>query len=511
MDKGLLKIIDEIKAAELNLVNLKTQLKNHKPENQLEYIEALENLQKISLVGCIKDLEKSKNQIVKYEEFSKVGTFSYCFINDSLKWSKETYKIYDCPSDYSGSLKDFYLNCLDKSTIDRLPEFFQRFSKCKEEVVINHIIHTPKRTKLITFTSCPLLNEQNEIIGVEGFVKDLTDQTKDKKGLENFFSLSYDLHCIIHVDRYFIKVSPAWIKLLGYTEQELLSQSYLAFVHPDDVDKTSITLEEFQEISRVSTFENRYLTKSGEVVHLSWNSHFDEETQLAYATARNVTKSKIARDELVNDLSSKELLLREIHHRVKNNLQIITSLLSLQADANNQETHLQELYQDSKNRIQSMAAIHEMFYQSEELDKIEVGKYLIKLIGDLGKSFDIQSRSIDFSSDMETVFVSLDTAIPLGLIINEIITNSIKHGADAEGKVNLFVKIKSLEGDKLQITIGDNGINSFDDILNQNVESLGILLINSLVDQIDGEIEQLSKTLGTVYELTFENRIGAKP
>jgi len=405
-------------------------------------------------------------------------------------------------------LREYYLSCLDRKTFEDLPNEFWKFDTCKQKVVLNQIIHTPrKKTKLVSFTSTPIKDENNEIIGFKGFVKDLTDQLTGKKGLDNFFNLSYDLHCIVHSSKRFIKVSPAWTRLLGYTEEELLSQSYLAFVHPDDLEKTNLSLDELNEISRGATFENRYISKSGKVVHLSWNSYHDEETQLAYATARDVTKSKLAQDEILSDLSAKELLLREIHHRVKNNLQIISSLLSLQAGANGEHIQLTELYEASQNRINAMAAIHEMFYQSEELDKIEFGKYLDKLVDDLVTSFHSENKKIDINIDSDIVYVNLDTAIPLGLLINELVTNSMKHGGDKHENVEVFIKMKSLKDDQLEITIGDNGTKGLANILNQNVESLGILLINSLVEQIDGEIKQLEDCEGTVFSLKFVNKM----
>lgn len=309
------------------------------------------------------------------------------------------------------------------------------------------------------------------------------------------------------MDRTFVKVSPAWTKLLGYSEKEFLSSSFLDYVHPDDLDRSKVTGKELDEQGLMSSFENRYVTKSGEVVYLSWNSQLDLETQLAFCTARDITQSKLAQNELLSDLSEKDLLLREIHHRVKNNLQIISSLLSLQAGANAEEDQLTHLYEDSQNRIKSMAAIHEMFYQSEQLDKIEFGEYLDKLISDLSKSITSNQKSIELNLNVESVYVNLDTAIPLGLLINEIVTNSIKYGADNEGQVKIFVELEVIEKNKLQLIIGDGGSNGPKDILNQDGDSLGMMLINSLVDQINGEITQLNEFPGTVYKLIFAKHI----
>ncbi|RYM35012.1 PAS domain S-box protein [Brumimicrobium glaciale] len=448
----------------------------------------------------------------KAEEFSKIGRWSYIFGSKLLEWSDETYKMFDYPADYAGALTDFYKDSLDEITFDRLPEQVQKLQNSMSPQVMNHTIHTPTgKTKLLTFNSTPICNLNNEIIGVEGFVKDITEQIAGKKGLDNFFNLSTELHCIVHMDRYFLRVSPAWTELLGYTEKEMLSRSFLDFIHPGDLKDSELKINEFESDGLPSIYENRYISKSGEIFHLSWSAKMDDETQLAYCTARDITKSKLAQSELLSELSSKDLLLREIHHRVKNNLQIVSSLLSLQSGANSEEKHLVKLYQDSQNRIKSMAAIHEMFYQSEQLDKIEFGKYIEKLIGDLSNTFISRDKMIEFSMDVEPVYVNLDTAIPLGLIINEVVTNSIKHGGNEDGNVTIFIKMKSIGYGKLLLTIGDTGVNSVKNVLNTSDESLGVLLINSLVEQIDGEIEQMENCGGTTFQFIFSDKPKIKP
>ena len=508
MKKDLEHLIQEIKAAEANLKALKKEALIYNSNIQ-------ENEQPISK-GVYPDeinkykakLEEKEKLIQQTEEFSKVGRWSYLFDTLEMKWSEETFKLFECPEDYNGSVVEFYLSCVDKRTADHINDKGQEMRVSRESMKMTQFITTPNgNNKYLSFTSFPIFDNEDNVIGAEGLVKDLSDHITGEMGVDKFFNLSCDLHCIIHMDRTFVKVSPAWTKLLGYSEKEFISSSFLDYVHPDDIDRSKVTGKELDEQGLMSSFENRYVTKSGEVVYLSWNSQLDLETQLAFCTARDITQSKLAQNELLSDLSEKDLLLREIHHRVKNNLQIISSLLSLQAGANAEEDQLTHLYEDSQNRIKSMAAIHEMFYQSEQLDKIEFGEYLDKLISDLSKSITSNQKSIELNLNVESVYVNLDTAIPLGLLINEIVTNSIKYGADNEGQVKIFVELEVIEKNKLQLIIGDGGSNGPKDILNQDGDSLGMMLINSLVDQINGEITQLNEFPGTVYKLIFAKHI----
>jgi PAS domain S-box-containing protein len=504
MKNKLPQLLRDIDAAEAKLVDLKKRAHAYDSPELEKDLVSLKRVQPKSANEYRLRLAEKEKLIQKTEEFSKVGRWSYVFENEIMKWSDETYKFFDYPEDYGGTLNEFYRSCIDDKATSRLPEQHEKIRNTKESVVMNQIIHTPKGIKkFISFSYFPIVDDSGVVIGFEGLVKDLTDQITVSNSLDNFFNLSNDLHCIVHMDRYFVKISPSWSKLLGYTEKELLSRSFLEFVHPDDLEKTNRKTDDLAIQKSVFFFENRYLTKSGDVVYLSWTSRLDEETQMAYCTARDITKSKLEQDELLSDLSEKELLLKEIHHRVKNNLQIISSLLSLQAGANSKHKELVKLYEDSQNRIKSMAAIHEMFYQSPQLDKIEFGEYLDKLIGDLSKSITSNEKIIELVLNVDTVYVSLDTAIPLGLLINEIVTNSIKHGADKFGDIKIFVEMKVLEKNKFQLIIGDHGACAPNDILKQSEEGLGLILINSLVEQINGEVIQLNNYTGTVYQLTF--------
>ncbi|HLV43197.1 MAG TPA: histidine kinase dimerization/phosphoacceptor domain -containing protein [Brumimicrobium sp.] len=508
MERELERLKKEIQAAELNLQLLKKQASKYDP-SILENAVAGVVFSDPHDINDYKAKLKEKDELIQQtEQFSKVGRWSYSFETLEMTWSKETFKLFECPEDYTGSVVEFYLSCVDESTANRLNEKGQEMRVSREKMNMTQFITTAKgNSRFLSFSSIPIYDEHGNVIGAEGLVKDFSDHITGEKGVQNFFNLSSDLHCIVHMDRSFVKVSPAWTKLLGYTENELLSRSFLDFVHPDDLKISKITGKELDDQGLMTSFENRYLTKSGEVVYLSWNSQLDPETQLAFCTARDITKSKLEQDELLSDLSGKDLLLREIHHRVKNNLQIISSLLSLQSGANSHEEQLTKLYEDSRNRIKSMATIHEMFYQSEQLDKIEFGKYLDKLIGDLSKSITSHQKSIDLILNIDPVYVNLDTAIPLGLLINEIVTNSIKHGADESGQVKISIELETLENGQLEMIIGDSGSNGPKDILNQKGESLGIMLINSLVEQIDGEIIQLNELPGTVYKLIFTDRL----
>ena len=452
-----------------------------------------------------KRLQEKEELLKQAERFSKLGSWTYYFQDNSIIWSDEVYSIFEVELSTKNDLLDIYYNRLDENTKIELEQHLTNAKERGESYEIRHLVHCPDGVKKwIIASGNPILDNENNVIGVKGLIQDITRNILGTRELDHFFNVSVDLLCIANKQGYFVKLSPYWTKLLGYSEEELLSTPYINFVHPDDRNNTSHEAEQLKSDYQTLNFENRYITKSGEVLILSWNSTTDPLTGLIYCTVRDVTKERLAKEKLLSNLSEKEVLLREIHHRVKNNLQIISSLLSLQSGLEPKRTDLVDLYADSQNRIKSMAAIHEMFYKSENLDKVDFSLYLKKLISDLIHTFQGPKNEITLDLKTSKVWVNLDTAIPLGLIINEIITNSIKHGIKPGQHGTIIAKFEKTNVGELKLIIGDNGVGTEDIFDDKKESTLGIMLINSLVEQLDGTIRQLKDMPGTVYEIMLK-------
>jgi two-component sensor histidine kinase len=200
------------------------------------------------------------------------------------------------------------------------------------------------------------------------------------------------------------------------------------------------------------------------------------------------------------------VLLKEIHHRVKNNLQVISSMLRLQARNIDDQLTLQVL-EESQNRIRSMALIHERLYRSENLAKVDFGVYIRDLAVHLVRSYKAYSGRVDLNVKADGIFLDIDTAIPCGLIVNELICNSMKYAFPNDGKGKIRVEIRSDHDDRsdkeqLTMIVGDDGIGIPSDLDYQNTGSLGLQLVNALVDQLEGSIEMCSNE-GTEFKITF--------
>lgn len=199
-------------------------------------------------------------------------------------------------------------------------------------------------------------------------------------------------------------------------------------------------------------------------------------------------------------LKEKEQLLKEIHHRVKNNMQIISSLLNLQTD-NIVDEKVLNLLRESRNRINSMALVHEMLYKSDDLSKIGLGQYIENLSGSIYQSYAMPNSDIEFCYDIESnIYFDVDKMVPLGLIFNEIISNSLKY-AFPEKKGLIKISLKA-DNDKYVLIVSDNGKGLKEDFDFEKDSQLGMKLIQMLVEQLAGKMQREKKE-GVSYRIIF--------
>ena len=223
------------------------------------------------------------------------------------------------------------------------------------------------------------------------------------------------------------------------------------------------------------------------------------EVKGGVVTFTDITKRKKSEKMIEDSLKEKDVLLREIHHRVKNNMQIISSLLNLQSSYF-QDSEAVNVFKESQNRIRSMALIHEKLYQTGNLAGVKLGDYVQDLATHLMSSYSLDSNKIKLITDIENVSLGIDTAISLGLIVNELLSNAFKYAFpyDASGEIRLSYK-PSDENNSILI-ISDNGIGFPENIDFKQTESLGLQLVNTLVEQLEGNIE-LFRNGGTEFKI----------
>jgi PAS domain S-box-containing protein len=217
---------------------------------------------------------------------------------------------------------------------------------------------------------------------------------------------------------------------------------------------------------------------------------------------RDITERKKAEDGLQASLREKEVLLREVHHRVKNNMQVISSLLNLQS-RHVQDGRVLDMFKESQRRIRSMALIHERLYQSSDLSRIEFSQYLRNLATHLFHSYQVDSSRVRLHLDAEEVFLNINTAIPCGLIVNELVSNALKHGFPDGRTGEVGLELHRVAGDGYRLRVRDDGVGFPEGLDFRRTETLGMQIIVTLVSQIDASIE-LRRERGVEFEVVFQ-------
>ncbi|NKI32881.1 sensor histidine kinase [Croceivirga thetidis] len=219
---------------------------------------------------------------------------------------------------------------------------------------------------------------------------------------------------------------------------------------------------------------------------------------------RRKSSYKFTKSDVEDKLEEKEMLLKEVHHRVKNNLQTVSSLLSLQSRAVADE-NIERIIVGSQHRVVSMSMVHEMLYKRDDYtSEIEVKSYIKELCEYLIRSIKGNENNISTNLDLGDFKLSIDTVIPLGLIINETVTNSLKYGIPADEPGEIKISLNKKAGDSYEMYLGDNGIGFPEDLDPRSTNSLGLKLIHNLARQLKGTIARDLKAKGTYYQINFQ-------
>lgn len=284
-------------------------------------------------------------------------------------------------------------------------------------------------------------------------------------------------------------------------------EAFLKMVHSEDrealKDAINTSLSKGKPLDTVFRIirpdgTERILNSKGKVRY-----DYSGEPMRMVGTVQDITEIKIAEEEIKKSLKEKEILLQEIHHRVKNNMQVISSLLTLQS-ASIEDKKTAEIFRQSQDRIRSMALIHEKLYRTEDFSRIDFKEYIETLTRALFNSYKKDTQRILLKIDVKDVYLNIETAIPLGLIINELISNSLKHAFKQGKKGELCIALSESGKDNLELRVRDNGVGIPDDFDIRSQNSLGFQIITLLAEnQLRGKIK-LNRNGGTEFQLTLK-------
>lgn len=237
------------------------------------------------------------------------------------------------------------------------------------------------------------------------------------------------------------------------------------------------------------------------MLHSKVKSHLKEIQEHTIRLNQEIDERKRVEEQAKNSLKEKEILLREIHHRVKNNMQIISSLLNLQSQYVKDKESF-EMFRESRNRILSMAFVHEKLYQSKDLTKIDFDDYIRSMTQHLLRTCSVDPRAVRLNINCSDIFLSIDMAVPCGLIINELISNAFKHAFPEGRKGEITIDFRPDADNRLTLVVSDTGIGLPKDIDISNSKTLGLQLIKDLVDQLGGTLN-IERDGGATFRITF--------
>ncbi|MDY6782792.1 MAG: PAS domain S-box protein [Cyanobacteriota bacterium] len=401
----------------------------------------------------------------------------------------------------------------DQENIDRC---ISNLSPSNPVGVVEHRVLVRGETRWVQWNNRGIFNAKGDLIEIQGVGRDVSDRVLAEQALQerecilcSFYDSAPMMMGVVELlddDIIHISDNAAAAHFFGTTPEAMkYKRTSEMGVSQETLDNLLSRYRESQSTNQPVYFEQLHQTPQ-EIKHFSivvspLLEMADSNRQFSYII-EDITERKNAERNIQVSLQEKEILLKEIHHRVKNNLQVICSLLNLQMRSIKNQTVLSK-FQDSQNRIRTMALIHEKLYQSQNFSKISFSEYIRDLIDNLFQTYIVKASNVKLIFELnDCFFLDIDTAIPCGLIVNELISNSLKYAFPGNKKGKIRIQTHSNEENNLVLAIGDNGKGIPPEIDPLTANSLGLKLVRNLTNQLRGELE-IKRDCGTHFKLTL--------
>ena len=488
-----------------------------------------------------KSEEKIKN-LANVVESSNDAIITKSLEGIITSWNKGAEQIYRYSAEETlGKPANFLIPSALNNESKRLVEMVKRGEKVHQYETSR--LRKDGRIIDVSMTLSPIFDISGELAAVSIIARDITESKKAEERLqrseERYRIIAEQTGQLIYeydIEDGKIYWAGAIEKVTGYTQEELMNigiELWINNVHPDDQirvwnQKMNDCTQNIKNAENKRNFhlEYRFRRKDGEYIHIEEHVVCLQKgnylTNKVFGIMKDITERKKAENVLKR---IEEARKKEIHHRIKNNLQVISSLLDLQAEkfagSDSYDTSkVLAAFKDSQNRVISMALIHEELYGSREVSTLNFGTYLQKLTEDLFRCYSVGTSGINLCLEIEeNTFFDMDTAVPLGMVVNELVSNSLKHAFPSKKSGEIRIKLsreenRKFENDKIEgknegyksknyiLTISDNGAGIPESLNIEDSDTLGIQLVTILVDQLDGVLE-LNRTSGTEFIIEF--------
>ncbi|MBB6480096.1 PAS domain S-box protein [Spirochaeta isovalerica] len=353
-----------------------------------------------------------------------------------------------------------------------------------------------------------LHDEKGNLVGILSIAHDITERLEAETFLDTIVENIPNMIFVKDAETLrFIRFNKAAERIVGYSAEELKGKNDYDFFPRDEADFFTRKDREALERTEITDIaEEPIQSRDGQtkILHTQKISIRNKEGKPVYllGISEDITERKQIENEMRKTLKEKEILLKEVHHRVKNNLQVVSSLLSLQSEKT-KDLQALEAFAEAENKVKSMSLVHEILYKSENFDRIPIRKYLENLMNHLREMY--VGRNIDIAMNAEDIDIQLENAVSCGLIFTELLSNSYKHAFGESESGSVKIEVRRIPEGKIQAEVSDNGCGLPDDFNPDVTASMGIRLI---IDLIEGQLEgewSVKKDKGTVWIFTWPN------
>lgn len=458
------------------------------------------------------ELVKSNAMLIKSEEIGHMGSWEWDPATNELVWSKEVYTIYGMdPEIYKPNFeivvdtlapecKDDFLKAIDDALKMRKP-----FDGKYRIILLDGTIKFTHTKGEVVY------GKEGNPIRMYGIVQDITERKCTQEALRRseqhyhtILQTAMDGFWVVDMQGHIIEVNEAYCRIIGYNRDELLG---MTISDVESLETESEMRQHFQNIidKGYDFFETRHRGKDGRIVDIEASVKYLPNEGILFVFMRDITQRKRAEESIRASLEEKTVLLHEVHHRVKNNLQIVSSLLNLQATRIKNREAIEAL-RETANRIQSMAMLHETLNISGNLSTVNFSTYIKKICFHILSSYGSKAENIKLETHIAEILIDLDQAVPCGLIINELVSNALKHGFPEGRKGRITVELQALPVDQIMLTVADDGIGLPPGLDIAQTETLGLKLVTILTEKLKGSVE-IIRDRGTTFHIRFKGKI----
>jgi PAS domain S-box-containing protein len=473
----------------------------------------------LELEEAYKTLEENERRLSEAQKMAHIGIWDWDFVNDEMYWSEGTYHIFGLVSQESSESFNELLSRTHPDDREYVNEAVKIALKGKPFSIDHRIILSEGEVRIVHAQGKVIFDDENIPIRMRGTIQDITENKKAEERIQilaDAVESSDDAIITESLDGIITSWNKGAEQIYGYSAEEIL-ETNASVLEPSNLKgEIKRLIEKVKQREKIQRFRTFRLKKDGTVINVSvtLSPIFDSSGKFEAVSciARDITERIKAEEALAKIENARK---KEIHHRIKNNLQVISSLLDLQAEKFSfnriaPTKEILEAFRESQNRVISMSLIHEELNKGEGNDTLDFSAYLRKLSENLFRTYSLNSKHIRLCMDLEeNAFFNMDTAVPLGIIVNELVSNSLKHAfRNKHGgkiKIRLCRENKNIERNEsyFSLRISDDGKGIPENIELENAESLGLQLVSTLVDQLDGKIE-IKRELGTEIGITFK-------